>query len=153
MVQPIQKPKTEFRAPHPRDAGAALLDGLVKSYFSAVKGALTLHSEAVSLAQGILAKSADSLANIVDIMPELATPADRLPFNVVCHGPQKFGWTEISMDEVRMIRQGCGGTVNDVLLTVVAAALRRYSELRRVRVTGRSARIMIPVNVRSGDAA
>ena len=43
-------------------------------------------------------------------------------------------------------------TVNDVILTIMAAALRRYAELRGVRVKGRSVRIMIPVNIRgNGD--
>ena len=86
-------------------------------------------------------------------MPELATPSDRLPFNIVCQGPQKFAWTEIPMAEIQAVRHSCGATVNDVILTVVTAAIRRYSELRGVRMKGRSARIMIPVNIRAnGDA-
>jgi len=149
--QPIAPAKPEFRPPRPRDPGAALLDGLLKSYLSAIKGALTLHSEALQIAESMLANSDEPLSDLMTMMPELAAPADRLPFNVVCHGPQKFGWTEIDMAEIKEVRQCCGGTVNDVLLTVVAAALRRYSELRGVRVKGRSARIMIPVNVRGGE--
>ena len=136
------------------DPGAALLDNLLKAYNSAVKGALTLQSEALRIAEGMLSNGGESLTEMMSIMPELAAPADRLPFNVVCHGPQKFGWTEIPMNEVQAIRERCGGTVNDVILTVTAAALRRYSELRGIRVKGRSARIMIPVNVRgNGDTA
>ena len=84
----------------------------------------------------------------MDVVPEMAAPAERLPFNVVCHGPQKFGWTEIAMSDIQEIRQRHGGTVNDVILTIMAAALRRYAELRGVHVKGRSVRIMIPVNVR-----
>ena len=65
-------------------------------------------------------------------MPEATTtPSDRLPFNQVCHGPQKFGWTEIPMAEIKNIRENCGGTVNDVILTVTTMAFRRYAELRR----------------------
>jgi diacylglycerol O-acyltransferase len=91
--------------------------------------------------------------DLMKVMPELALPAERLPFNVVCHGPQKFGWTEVPMAEIQAIRQHCGGTVNDVILTVMTATIRRYAQLRGVRVKGRSARIMIPVNVRgSGNA-
>ncbi len=153
VTQPISRKKITSHAPPPRDAGAALLDGLVKSSLSAVKAALTLHSEAVQIAQGILANSGETLSDLLSMMPELAAPADRLPFNVVCHGPQKFGWTEVEMSQIKEIREHCGGTVNDVILTVVAAALRRYSELRKVRVKGRSARIMIPVSVRGGDSA
>jgi len=152
VAQKVNKTKLPAQPPHPhRDAGAALLDSLTKSYFSAVKGALTLHSEALHLAEGIMASSSEPLTDLMTIMPEIVAPADRLPFNVVCYGPQKFGWTEIGMAEIKEIKNRCGGTVNDVLLTVVAAALRRYSELRGVRVRGRSARVMIPVNIRGGE--
>ncbi|HUI85138.1 MAG TPA: wax ester/triacylglycerol synthase family O-acyltransferase [Candidatus Binatia bacterium] len=147
----LPRRKPVFHAPASRDAGAQLLDSLLKSYFSAVKGALTLHSEALNIAQEIIGNPDGPLADLMNIMPEIASPAERLPFNVVCHGPQKFGWTEISMSDIQAIRQSRGGTVNDVLLTVMAAALRRYSELRGARVRGRSIRIMIPVNVRGKD--
>ena len=148
---PRQRPEP-IVAPPIRDAGAQLLDHLFKSYSSVVKGALTLHGEALSIAQQMFANSAEPLANLMDAVPELAAPAERLPFNVVCHGPQQFGWTEISMADIKALRLQRGGTVNDVILTVMAAALRRYAELRGVKVKGRSVRIMIPVNVR-GDSS
>jgi diacylglycerol O-acyltransferase / wax synthase len=153
--EPEPLPRIKSGAPDqqpPRDAGAALLDGLVKSSLSALQGALSLHSEAMQMAQGILANSGERLSELLNVLPEIATPAERLPFNVVCHGPQKFGWTEIDLAKVKEVKNRCGGTVNDVILTVVAAALRRYSELRKVRVKGRSARIMVPVNIRGGDS-
>jgi diacylglycerol O-acyltransferase / wax synthase len=151
--KPMPRVKVEVPKPAHRDPGAALLDGLLKSYSSAVKGALMLQSEALNIAEGILTNSNEPLTDLMSIMPELASPAERLPFNVVCHGPQKFGWTEIPMQQVKTVREHCGGTVNDVILAVVSASLRRYSELRGVRVKGRSARIMIPVSVRgNGDA-
>jgi diacylglycerol O-acyltransferase len=152
VTAPLPHKSTVAPEPKVRDAGAQLLDSLMKSYFSAVKGALTLHGEAISIAQQMFGESAEPLAELIELMPELAAPAERLPFNVVCHGPQKFGWTEISMAEIQMLRQRCGGTVNDVILTVMAAALRRYAELRGVRVKGRSVRIMIPVNVRGNGS-
>jgi diacylglycerol O-acyltransferase len=150
---PQAPPRKKAAAPAapPRDAGAALLDTLMKSYFSAVKGALTLHSEALNIAHEALANPNGPLADLVKVMPELASPAERLPFNIVCQGPQRFAWTEVPMADIQAIRQRCGGTVNDVILTVVTAAIRRYAELRGTRVKGRSARIMIPVNIRGGD--
>ena len=151
--RPSRMKKHAPEAPGIRDGGAALLDGLVKSGLSAVQGALALHSEAVQMAQGILANSGERLSELLSVLPEIAAPADRLPFNVVCHGPQKFGWTEVDLAKIKEVKNRCGGTVNDVILTVVAAALRRYAELREVKVKGRSARIMIPVNVRGGDSA
>lgn len=145
---PLPRKKHVFQPPPKRDAGAVLLDNLLNSYFSAVKGALTLHSEAMQIAHEALVNPTGPLADLVTVMPELATPAERLPFNKVCQGPQKVGWTEVPMAEIQAIRKQCGGTVNDVILTVVAATIRRYAELHGVRVKGRSVRMMIPVNVR-----
>lgn len=148
----IPRKKPAAPAPPKRDSGAQLLDGLMKSYFSAVKGALTLHSEALKIAEELMASPSGPINDLMNVVPEIASPAERLPFNVVCHGPQKFGWTEIAMADIQAIRQRHGGTVNDVILTIMAAALRRYAELRGVRVKGRSVRIMIPVSVRgNGD--
>ena len=42
---PIPSKQPVFHAPPARDAGAVLIESLVKSYFSAVSGALTLGSE------------------------------------------------------------------------------------------------------------
>ena len=149
---PIARKKPAAPAPQQRDSGAQLLDSLMKSYFSAIKGALTLHNEALKIAQELMASPTGPINDLMNVVPEIATPAERLPFNVVCHGPQKFGWTEVAMADIQEIRQRQGGTVNDVILTIMAAALRRYAELRGVRVKGRSVRIMIPVNVRgNGD--
>lgn len=153
LTPPLARKQPALPAPPARDPGAQLLDGLMKSYFSAVKGALTLQSEALNIVQEMLANPSGPVNDLMKVMPELALPADRLPFNVVCHGPQKFGWTEVPMAEIQAIRQHCGGTVNDVILTIMTATIRRYAQLRGVRVKGRSARIMIPVNVRgSGNA-
>jgi len=153
LTPPLARKQPVLPAPPARDPGAQLLDGLMKSYFSAVKGALTLQSEALNIAQAMLANPNGPVNDLMKVMPELALPAERLPFNVVCHGPQKFGWTEVPMAEIQAIRQHCGGTVNDVILTVMTATIRRYAQLRGVRVKGRSARIMIPVNVRGSSNA
>jgi diacylglycerol O-acyltransferase len=149
---PISHKQPAAPVPQRRDSGAQLLDGLMTSYFSAVKGALTLHSEAMKIAQELMASPNGPMNNLMSVMPEIASPAERLPFNVVCHGPQKFGWTEIAMADIQEIRRRQGGTFNDVILTIMAAARRRYAEQRGVHVKGRSVRIMIPVNVRgNGD--
>lgn len=153
IAAPPPRKQPAVKPPPPRDSGAVLLDSLMKSYFSAVKGALTIHSEALNIAQEAFGNPTGPLSDLMNVMPELASPAERLPFNIVCQGPQRFAWTEISMAEIKAIRESVGGTVNDVILTVVAAAIRRYSELHKVRLKGRSVRIIIPVNVRDDQSA
>ena len=54
------------------------------------------------------------------------------------------------MADIKAIRQSFGGTVNDVVLTVIASTVRRYAEKHGVNVRGRQLRLIVPVNVR-GD--
>ena len=147
-----KKPKVEAPPP-PRDAGAAFLDGLAESYLSVFNGALTLHSGLLNMAEQSVASPADAPAELLGIMSELASPAERLPFNVVCNGPQKFAWTEVPLADIKAIKNTCGGTVNDVVLTAVTLAFGRYVKQRGVELTGRSLRIVIPVNVRGNGSA
>ena len=62
---------------------------------------------------------------------------------------KRAAWSAgVPLDEVKAIRQALGGTVNDVLLTVVAGALRRYMQERGDPVDAITIRAAIPVNVR-----
>ena len=79
------------------------------------------------------------------------TPSERLPFNRICHGPQQVAWAEIRMEEIKAIRESCGGTVNDVVLAVITSTIARYAQHHRVKLRGRHLRLVVPVNVR-GDA-
>ncbi len=137
----------------PRDARGALLDGLAKSYLSLFNGALTLHTGLLSMAQEAVANPSEAPADMLRIVSELATPAERLPFNIVCEGPQKFAWTQVPLADIKAIKNACGGTVNDVVLTVVTLAFGLYAEHRGVDLTGRSLRVVVPVNVRGNGSA
>jgi diacylglycerol O-acyltransferase len=86
------------------------------------------------------------------LLPELTAPTKRLSFNVIYRGPQKFAWTEIPLSVVKDIRRTCGTSVNDVLLALITATIRRYSVLRGDLMKGRLLRIMVPVNLRGDDS-
>lgn len=62
-------------------------------------------------------------------------------------------WSEpIPLDTVRAVSRATGGTINDVLLSVVAGALRHYLAARGDRVDGLVLRAVVPVNLRrAGD--
>ncbi len=58
------------------------------------------------------------------------------------------------MADIKAVREKFGGTVNDVVLTIVAATVRRYAELHGAKVRGRHLRLIVPVNVRgNGDVS
>ena len=86
-------------------------------------------------------------------MPELLSPLEHLPFNRPCSGERRVFWTEFPFAEARAIRTACGCTVNDVVLTVVAGAVARYTKMHGQTVKNRFFRPMVPVNVRpQGDS-
>jgi WS/DGAT/MGAT family acyltransferase len=54
-----------------------------------------------------------------------------------------------SLDEFKAVKNALGGTVNDVILTVVAGALGRYMRLHGEDTDGVELRAMIPVSIRA----
>ena len=63
-------------------------------------------------------------------------------------GPhRRFSMSRFTLGEVKAVRANLGGTVNDVLLAVVAGGLRRYL-LDRGDTVGPDLRAMVPVSMR-----
>jgi WS/DGAT/MGAT family acyltransferase len=66
-------------------------------------------------------------------------------------GPhRRFEMVDMPLAEVKQVRAALGGTVNDVILTVVAGALRTLL-LARGEALGPDLRVMVPVSVRAQD--
>jgi WS/DGAT/MGAT family acyltransferase len=84
-------------------------------------------------------------------VPYFQVPVARAPFNKRFSGGRKVAFSEFSFQEIRQIRQAVGGTVNDVVLTVLGGALGRYLEMHGQTVENRTARVLTPVNVRKDD--
>jgi WS/DGAT/MGAT family acyltransferase len=64
-------------------------------------------------------------------------------------GPHRnFDWLTMELAKVKEVRKALGCTVNDVVLTVVTGAVRRFLERRRVRPGEVDFRVSAPVSVR-----
>lgn len=67
---------------------------------------------------------------------------------------KRTAWSQpIPISEVKEIGKAMGGTINDVLLTAVTGALRRYLQSRDQEVDNIEIRAMIPVNLRPLEEA
>lgn len=169
-VTPPIMPAKKFRAPKPSDAGTRLVDGVVTTFFSSMQRFLTAQTELLEFAQrfahgmgnhegqasdehgGLSSHPAlPSFGDIGSLGPELASPAQRMPFNVVCRGPQKFECAELSLAEIKQVKRQHGATVNDVFLAVVTSAIRRYAELHRNKTSGKLLRVVVPVSIRDRE--
>jgi WS/DGAT/MGAT family acyltransferase len=92
-----------------------------------------------------------ALRSLEATQPYLTNPVSRAPFNKPLTRERRLACSEFSFAEIRGIRASCGGTVNDVVLTVLAGALGRYLEMHGESTQDRNLRILAPVNVRRED--
>ncbi|MGQ0826675.1 MAG: WS/DGAT/MGAT family O-acyltransferase [Actinomycetota bacterium] len=66
-------------------------------------------------------------------------------------GPHRhYAWASVSVDDVKRVRKGLGGTFNDVVLTVITNGFRELLD-ERGESTDRVVRTLVPVSVRARD--
>jgi WS/DGAT/MGAT family acyltransferase len=73
----------------------------------------------------------------------------RTPLDVAIGPHRRFDWLRMELADVREAKERFGCTVNDVVLAVVAGALRRFFERRSLPVDELEVCAMVPVNVRT----
>jgi diacylglycerol O-acyltransferase len=80
----------------------------------------------------------------------LLIPPDRKTiFRGKCCVSKHAAWSEpINLQEVKSVGKLMGGTINDVLLSCVTGALRRYLEGRDQQIRGLNIRAVVPVSIR-----
>ncbi len=67
-------------------------------------------------------------------------------------GPhRRFDWLETSLGEIKSLRKSLGGSLNDIVLTIVTGAVRSFLQQRRVDPARIDFRILAPVSVRGED--
>jgi len=88
-------------------------------------------------------------------MPSVDPPpapfsAPRTPINVSITPHRKFAFTQIPLDDMKMVKNALGGTVNDVVLAVCSGALRTYFDARGETIDS-SLVAMVPISVRTEE--
>jgi diacylglycerol O-acyltransferase len=144
--------KLRRRIPPPRDVLGSIANGCVDSYDDFLKRILNALADLTSMAERLAANGGNLAADeFTGLLPELSAPTERLRFNVLYRGPQKYACAEIPLADIKAIRHNCGASVNDVILALVTATIRRYLELHGDNVKGRLLRMMVPVNLRGSE--
>lgn len=72
------------------------------------------------------------------------------PFNKPIGPHRRVAWTETPIAAIKQIKTALGGSLNDVVLTTAAGAVRRFLESRNEPVVD-PFRVVVPVSVRSRD--
>ena len=77
-------------------------------------------------------------------------PAPETPLNVEIGPHRRYRVVRNQLTDFKEVKNALGGTVNDVVLTVVTGALRDWLHSRGVRTEGLELRALVPVSTR-GD--
>ena len=99
-----------------------------------------------------LARVRDAVGGVVAMARAGLEPAPDLPYNRGVVGVnRRYTWVRTRLDDVKAIKNELGGTVNDVVLTIVTRALRRDLERRGVETGGLDVKAFVPISVRPED--
>jgi diacylglycerol O-acyltransferase / wax synthase len=152
-VPRLPRRKLRLHVPPPRGVLTSLTNGVVDSYSDIAKRVFDALANVSSMAERF-ALNGGNLATdeFTRLLPEFTISTERLRFNVLYRGPQKFAWVEVPLAEIKAIKSACGTSVNDVILALVTATIRRYLEQHGDDVKGRQFRMMVPVNLRGNDS-
>ena len=87
----------------------------------------------------------------VDTPPALpVTPAPRTPFNRTIGAHRRFAFVSVPLADTKKIKSAYGVTLNDVVMALCSATLRRYLD-ERAALPDEPLIAMVPVSVRTGS--
>jgi WS/DGAT/MGAT family acyltransferase len=123
-----------------------------------VRALAALPFDAAARAVGAAARPGDALAGTREALEGIGevvwaglNPAPETPLNVEIGPHRRFLWVRYELSDFKRVKQAFGGTVNDVVLTVVSGALQRWLRSRGVRTEGLELRALVPVSIRARD--
>jgi WS/DGAT/MGAT family acyltransferase len=93
----------------------------------------------------------DSLVGVGAMAWAGMNPAPPSPYNCAIGPHRRFTWVRTNLADVKAIKDGLGGTVNDVVLATVSGALGRHLHRRGETLSGRELKAMVPVSVRADE--
>jgi WS/DGAT/MGAT family acyltransferase len=135
--------------PHPEPGQAQLLAsgllGAVRTGFTLAEGAV----DALAHPDRALARAREAAEGLGELVWAGLNPAPETPLNVPIGPHRRFVAVERRLEDFKEIKNAFGGTVNDVVLAVVAGALRTFLIARGRRTAGLELRALVPVSVRS----
>src|SRR5829696_6801977 len=146
-VPPPEEPWT----PRPEPSQSELIAEGVKSIARTPLRLVGRGVEAVQHPAPTLRAARESVEALGEVAWAGLNPAPETPLNVPIGPHRRILWVENELADFKEIKNALGGTVNDVVLTVVTGATRRFLRSRGVRTEGLELRALVPVSIRSED--
>jgi diacylglycerol O-acyltransferase / wax synthase len=137
--------------PQPEPSGAELaargISGAVRAVGEVAAGAIG----AVSKPGVALDRAREVAAGIGEVAWTALNAAPDTPFNVPPGPHRRLQVVRADLDELKLVKDAFGTTVNDVVLAVVTGALAYFLQSRGRRTEGIELKAAVPISVRSDD--
>ena len=134
-------------APSSRQLAAKGVEGLAKM---PLRFARRLE-HAIERPRTALAQVGELAEAVGEVAWTFADPAPDVPLNPEIGSHRRFVWVRSDLSQFKRIKDVLGGTVNDVVLAVVAGGVRDWLHARGIRTEGLEVRAQIPVSIRAED--
>jgi WS/DGAT/MGAT family acyltransferase len=137
--------------PHPEPGAAQLVGagllGAVRAAIELAEGAI----DALTHPEHALARAREVAEGVGEIVWAGLNPAPETPLNLPIGPYRRFVGVTAELEDFKLVKNAFGGTVNDVVLAVVAGALRTFLISRGRPTEGVELRALVPVSVRAED--
>jgi WS/DGAT/MGAT family acyltransferase len=151
VPQPVEH-ESDAWVPHSEPSGAELVAagvrGIVRSGFKLAGGAL----DSLRHPERTIGSAREAIEGVGEIVWAGLNPAPENPLNTEIGPHRRFVGVRARLEDYKLVKDTFGGTVNDVVLTVVSGALREFLHARGVRTEGVELRALVPVSIRPKGA-
>ena len=138
--------------PHPLPTGVELVWQAVEQYARRPSSVVDSARDALSDVRTTTARVSAVSRALLRAARSAVLAAPPSSLNVPAGRLRRVTIARLDLDELKQVRKGYGGTVNDVLLTVVTGALREFLLSRgQPVVSSTSVRALVPVSVQGED--
>jgi WS/DGAT/MGAT family acyltransferase len=141
------EPWTAAPEPGALQLAARGVRGLARLPFELAGGALSAATHPAEALETVK----EALEGIGEVAWAGLNPAPETPLNVPIGPHRRLAFVRNDLADLKLVKNALGGTVNDIVLTVVAGGLRQWLRSRGVRTEGLELRALVPVSVRASD--
>jgi diacylglycerol O-acyltransferase / wax synthase len=152
-LQPVPQPSDEDDGwvPDPEPSTATMVARGVEDLVTFPLRVARRAETAIERPRSEVGRIREALEGVGELGWAFANPAPKVPLNVEIGSHRRFEWVRGDLSHFKQIKDALGGTVNDVVLAVVAGAMRRWLQGRGIKTDGMELRAQIPVSIRAGD--
>jgi diacylglycerol O-acyltransferase len=144
---PPEPPPAWFPRPHP--SSATLVADSLAERASTPLDLVRLVADSLAHPERAAGQLGKAAAGLGAVLAAGLQGAPTSPYNQPIGPHRRFAWTDGDLGQFKAIKEALGGTVNDVVLSSVAGALRSHMLANGHEVDGVELKAMVPMSVRA----